>query len=48
MEAVDGVTDSPTETFKIRIENLRPGESLVVVRVYDASGNAGLAKVVIR
>ncbi len=48
VEAVDGVTDSATETFKIRVENLRPGESLVVVRVYDASGNAGLAKIVIR
>lgn len=48
VEAADGVTDSPTETFRIRLENLRAGEHLAVVRVYDASGNAGLAKVVIR
>lgn len=48
VEAVDGVTDSPAEQFRIRLENLRAGEHLVVVRVYDAAGNAGLAKVVIR
>ena len=48
VEATDGVTDSPTETFRIRLDNLKPGEHLVVVRVYDASGNAGLAKVVVR
>lgn len=48
VEAADGVTDSATETFRIQIDNLRPGEHLVVVRVYDAAGNAGLAKVVTR
>ena len=48
VEALDGVTDSPSETFKIRLEYVRAGEHLVVVRVFDASGNAGLAKVVVR
>lgn len=48
VEAVDGVTDSPTEQFRIRLDNLRSGEHLVVVRVYDSAGNAGLAKTVLR
>lgn len=48
VEAVDGVTDSPVETFKIKLENLRSGEHLVVVRVYDSAGNAGLSKAIIR
>jgi hypothetical protein len=48
IEAADGVTDSPREKFAIHVENLRPGEHLVVIRAYDASGNAGLAKVVVR
>lgn len=48
VEAADGVTDSNRERFNIRVVNLTPGEHLVVVRVYDSAGNAGLAKVVIR
>ena len=48
IEAVDGVTDSPAEQFRIKLENLHAGEHLVVVRVYDSAGNAGLAKVVVR
>jgi hypothetical protein len=48
VEAADGVTDSAAETFRIHLENLRPGEHLLVVRVYDSAGNAGLSKVVIR
>ena len=48
VEAADGVTDSPQEQFPIRIENLSPGEHLISIRVYDAVGNAGLAKVVAR
>jgi hypothetical protein len=30
------------------VNNLRDGEHLVVIRAYDAAGNAGLAKVVAR
>ena len=48
VEAADGVTDSPREQFRIQIANLAAGEHLVVIRVYDAAGNAGLAKVVVR
>lgn len=48
VEADDGVTDSPSERFRIRLENLRPGEHLVTVRVFDSAGNAGLGKVVLR
>ncbi len=48
IEAADGVTDSPREQFHIVIENLRPGEHLIVVRVYDTANNAGLAKVIVR
>jgi hypothetical protein len=48
VEAVDGVTDSPTEQFHIHLENVRPGEHLLVVRVYDSAGNGGLAKTVLQ
>jgi sugar lactone lactonase YvrE len=48
VEAADGVTDSPREQFHIRIDNLAPGEHLIAIRAYDAAGNAGLAKVVVR
>jgi sugar lactone lactonase YvrE len=48
VEASDGVTDSPRERFPVRIESLSPGEHLIAVRVYDAAGNAGLTKIVVR
>jgi hypothetical protein len=48
VEAADGVTDAPHETFHISLDNLRAGERLIVVRVYDTANNAGLAKVVVR
>jgi len=48
VEAADGITDSPREQFHIAIDKLRPGEHLLVVRVYDSANNAGLAKAVIR
>ena len=48
VEAVDGITDSPREQFHIAMDKLRPGEHLVVVRVYDTANNAGLAKVVVQ
>lgn len=47
VEASDGVTDSAKEHFEIRFNNLT-GEHLLVVRAWDATGNAGLAKVVVR
>lgn len=48
VEAADGVTDSPREQFEIRLDHVSPGEHLIVIRVYDAAGNAGLTKVVVR
>ncbi len=47
IEASDGITDSPQERFHIHLEKLRPGEHLLVVRVYDSVGNAGLARVLL-
>jgi len=48
VEAADGVTDSARERFPIHIEKVSAGEHLVVIRVYDAAGNAGLTKVIVR
>ena len=48
LEASDGVTDSARERFELRLESLKPGEHLIVFRAYDAAGNAGLAKVIVR
>jgi hypothetical protein len=48
IEAADGLTDSPREHFLIHIDNFPAGEHVVVVRVYDTAGNAGLAKIVVR
>lgn len=48
VEATDGITDSAREQFQIRASNLEMGEHLVVVRVYDIAGNAGLAKTVLK
>ena len=48
VEAVDGVTDSPHEQYRIAVDKLRPGEHLLVIRAYDSANNAGLAKVVIK
>ncbi len=48
VEAADGVTDSARERFLVRIDKVSAGEHLVVVRVYDAAGNAGLTKVIVR
>ncbi|MFL6450848.1 MAG: hypothetical protein ACJ746_24680 [Bryobacteraceae bacterium] len=48
VEATDGVTDSPREHYHERIDKLSPGEHMLVLRAYDAAGNAGLARVLIR
>jgi hypothetical protein len=48
VEAADGVTDSAKERFDLRLDNLVPGEHLITIRVFDAAGNAGLTKVVVR
>ena len=46
VEAADGVTDSRKERFDLRVESFPPGEHLITIRVFDAAGNAGLAKIV--
>ena len=46
--SADGVIDSRREKFDISLDNLMPGEHLLVIRVVDAAGNTGLAKVVLR
>jgi sugar lactone lactonase YvrE len=48
VEAIDGITDSQQERFHIHLEKLRPGEHLLVVRVYDVLGNAGLARSILK
>lgn len=48
VEAADGVTDSAREHFLVRLDRVPPGEHLIVIRVYDAAGNAGLTKVIVR
>lgn len=48
VEAADGVTDSPNEQFRVKVDGLPPGEHLIVIRVFDSAGNAGLTKVVVR
>jgi len=44
----DGIIDSRRENFRIRLADLARGEHLLVVRVFDSAGNAGLARSVIR
>jgi hypothetical protein len=44
---VDGILDSPSEQFRLRINSVPPGEHLLVIRVADSGGNTGLAKVLL-
>jgi len=46
LDAADGIADSKTERFEIQIG--AGGEQSVVVRAFDAAGNAGLARTVLR
>jgi hypothetical protein len=48
IDSEDGITDSPREKFRLHLDHIRPGEHLVVFRVYDAAGNAGLGRVLLR
>jgi hypothetical protein len=48
VEATDGVTDSPHERFHLHLDNVHPGEHLLVFRIYDAANNAGLARVLLQ
>jgi hypothetical protein len=44
----DGIADSPRETFALTLPLPGPGEHIVALRVFDAGGNAGNARVVVR
>jgi outer membrane protein assembly factor BamB len=48
LDSNDGVIDGEQESFTVNLEGLTPGEHIVVIRVYDSSGNVGLTKVVLR
>jgi len=48
LQSEDGVIDSPTERFHLRVEKVGGGEHMVVLRVVDSGNNAGLKKVVLR
>jgi sugar lactone lactonase YvrE len=45
-ESDDGIVDSRFEEFTVRASDLSPGEHVITLRVYDSSGNPGLAKAV--
>jgi sugar lactone lactonase YvrE len=47
LEAADGITDSREEAFSIRLP-AEGGERSLVVRAFDAAGNPGLARIVLR
>ncbi len=44
----DGIVDSKSESFTIALEQLKPGEHLITLRVADSAGNPGLGKAVVR
>lgn len=46
--ADDGITDGPEERYTFEIPMRTPGEYTVTLRVFDASGNAGNARAMIR
>ena len=48
VEAADGVIDSLREKFAIDLQNLPPGEHLLVIRAADSANNTGVAKVVLK
>lgn len=47
LEAADGITDGREESFTVRLRG-EGGERSVVVRAFDAAGNPGLARAVLR
>ena len=46
--SLDGIVDSRLEDFVLQLENLIPGEHLVVLRAYDLGDNAGMRKAVLK
>ncbi|MCS7024302.1 MAG: hypothetical protein NZV14_05840 [Bryobacteraceae bacterium] len=48
LAVVDGVADSRRERFRLRLRQAFGSEHVLVVRAFDAAGNVGLAKLVLR
>lgn len=46
--ASDGVIDTQNEQFSLSLDNVAPGEHLLVIRVIDSANNTGLTKVVLQ
>jgi hypothetical protein len=46
--ADDGIIDSRTENFTIRLSSLTPGEHQLLLRAYDIAGNTGIGRAVLR
>jgi hypothetical protein len=43
----EGIVDGLREKFTLDLQNLTPGEHLLVIRVADSAGNTGVAKAVL-
>ncbi len=46
--ADDGISDGPRESYTVEIPLPAAGEYSVTLRVYDANGNTGNARVIVR
>ena len=44
----DGIVDARNETFTLRTGKLGPGEHVITLRAFDAAGNAGVGKAIVR
>jgi len=47
VQSDDGIVDSRTETFTVRLKKLDPGEHVVSLRASDTAGNVGIGKAVV-
>lgn len=48
VRAEDGISDGPEEAYTVNLEKLSAGEYSVTLRVFDASGNVGNARSIVR